>query len=182
MKIGFNQQLLINFGIVLGATAAATTGLYFLSADITVQANKIIFDRALVERQAAVVGILAGLKSDAPKAAQYVDAMKKLLPTHDELIGFSPLLDTLGRTHSVSVTFSFRGDNTAATESLVGSDGLNLSVTGASGDIMAFFDDMETKIPGFLLSIETFDLVKADAGYRLTMQGRLFSRAPSKQQ
>lgn len=176
MSVAFKQPLWISFGIVFGAATVAGVAIYFLSGDITAQADKIISDKTLVTRQAAVVGILASLKSDAPKAAQYSAAMKKLLPTHDELIGFSPWLNALGQTHNVSVAFSFRGDNAGATASSLGTDGFSLSVTGSSKDILSFLQDIETRAQSFLLSIDSFEFGQSDSGYRLNAQGRLFSR------
>jgi hypothetical protein len=176
MKDGFKRQMLLNFGIIFVAIAAATVGLYVLSGDLAAQAQKIIVDKALINKQTAILGILANLKSDAPVAARYADAMKKLLPIHDDLINFPQWLTALGRAHDVSVSFSFRGDNTAATDAVAGTDGFTLGASGSATNLIAFLQDLEVKASGFLLSIDTFDLVGDSGGYRLSAQGRLFSR------
>ncbi len=176
MNSSFKKQLLISFGIIFGAVVAASIALYFLSSDLTAEANKIIFDKTLTARQAVVLSVLADLKRDAKRAAQYKGAMDKLLPAHDDLIGFSQWLNALARAHNISVSFSFRGDNTPATESIPGNDGFSLSSTGLSNDLSAFLKDIETQSPGFLLNVDSFDLVNSAPNYRLSLQGKLFSK------
>ena len=176
MKVNFKKQLWISFGIIFGAIAVASIALYFLSSDLDAQAAKIISDKTLVAQRAAIVGVLASLKSNAVQATQYADAMNKLLPSHDELIGFPQWIASVSQAHNVSVSVVFRGDNTTATNSTPGSDGFSLSATGAAADIVAFLNDLEARSPGFLLAIDSFDLTNNASSYQLSVQGRVFSR------
>ncbi len=177
MKDIFKRQLWLGFGIIWGGVAVAAVALYFLSGSLSAHATKIVTDKALLARQTAVIGALASLKRDAAKSVTYKIAFNKLLPTHDELIGFSQWLNTIGRAHSVSPTISFRGGNIAATDAAPGSDGFFLNVTGGAADLVAFLDDLELRAPGFLLAIDSFNLAnRGSDGYQLSVQGRLFSR------
>ena len=176
MKNSFKTQLWVSLGVVFGTIIATGIGLYFLSGDLTAQGDKIITDKTLIARQTAVLGVLAQLKSDAPRAAQYQAAINKLLPAHDNLISFSPWLDALGQAHKVSVAFSFTGGNMAVTDTAPGSDGFSMSAQGAAADLAAFLGDLESQAPGFLLSIDSFDLINNGSDYKLSTQGRLFSK------
>lgn len=176
MKNSFKQHILISLGVVLAAIAAASAALYFLSGDIHVQAAKIISDKQLAAQQTAAVSILAHLKTDAARAAQYTVALDKLLPTHDELIGFPQWASSLGQSHHVAVSAVFQGNNTPAGDAAPGSDGFSLSATGAASDILAFLNDFEVQAPDFLLTINSFDLVNRGSNYQLSAQGQVFSR------
>ncbi|MGC9968450.1 MAG: hypothetical protein ABSC29_01825 [Minisyncoccia bacterium] len=176
MKGNPRKQLWMSFGIVFGVVVVASVALYFLLSDLDAQAARIVSDKALVAQRVAVVSALASLKSDAVQAAQYADAMNKLLPSHDELIGFPQWIASAGQEHNVSVSIVFRGNNTVATNALPGSDGFSLGASGAATDIVAFLSDLETRSAGFLLSIDSFDLTSNGSSYQLSAQGRVFSK------
>jgi hypothetical protein len=176
MKNSFKKQLWISVGVIVGALVVASLGLYILSNDIAGQTQKIVNDKTEAAQQAAVLGILAQLKSDAPVAATYTAAMNKLVPTHDDLIEVPGWLNTLAANHNVSISFSFQGGNAPASESSFGTDGFTLSVEGAPSDIAAFLADMETNSPKFLLSVTSFNLMSNGSGYSLSVQGVFYSR------
>jgi len=176
MKNSFKKQLWISFGFIFGAAAIASSAIYFLSGDLTAQADKIVTDKSLAAKQTAAVGVLGDLKTQAPIAAQYQAAMEKLLPTHDNLINFSQCLTSVGSSHHVSVSFNFQGGTTAATDAAAGSDSFSMNVTGASADILAFLTEIETQTQAFLISIDSFSLTNDAAGYRLSAAGKVFSR------
>jgi hypothetical protein len=176
MKSDFKRQLWMSFGLIFGAVAVASAAIYFLSNDLTAQAEKIIADKNLIARQAAFVGVLASLKSDAPVAIQYTAAINKLLPVHDELIGFPQWLVNLGQTHNVSIASAFQGGDVPPTDEAPGTDGFSMGVTGNSTDIIAFLSDIESQAPAFLLSLDSFDFANTGSAYRLSTQGKLFSQ------
>jgi len=166
--------------IILGTIVVSSAAFYFLANDLSAQSEKIISDKAFVAQQTAILGALASLKSDASSSVPYADAMNKLLPTHDELIGFPQWISALAREHNVSVSVVFSGRNLAATASSPGTDGFSMTASGTSGNLAAFLDDIEAHAPGFLLTIDTFDLASNGSAYQLSAQGKLFSR-PSQQ-
>lgn len=176
MKKALGRQLLVSFGIIVVAAGAAAYGLYYFSGDLTTQANKIVSDKNLISRQASVVNILAHLKNDAPQAAAYDVAINALLPTHDQLIGFQQWLMDQGRSRGLDISFNFRGDNMAATPTSYGTDGFSLSVSGSEEGVVAFLEEIEIKADAYLLSIDSFDATNDNGTYRLSLQGRVFSR------
>ena len=176
MKSNFKQSLWVSFGVIFGTILVASAALYFLSTDLAAQAEKIITDKALIAEQTGALDILASLKSDAMQAAPYAAAMGKLLPPHDELIGFPQWLTALGQAHNVSVSAAFQGNNVPVTDSAPGNDSFSMNASGASADLITFLRDLETRVPGFLLAIDTFDLGNTGPSYQLSAPGRLFSR------
>ncbi len=173
---GLKRQLVIGFGVIGGSAAVALVALYFLAGSMTAQADKTTADQSSIAEETAMVSVLARLKSSAPEAAAYSAALTKLLPTHDNLIGFSPWLSAIAKTHNVSVSVAFQGGAAAATDAAPGSDGFSMTANGAAADLTAFLTDIETEAPGFLLSIDSFDLSNDGASYRLSAQGRVFSQ------
>lgn len=177
MKGNFKKQLWISSGIILIAVAVTFSVMYFVSGDLTSQATKIVADKNLLAQQAAVVGILAQLKSDAPQSEQYEAAMNQLVPAHEDLISFPTQLQTLGQADNVVVVVTFTGVNVPATASELGTDGFSLTATGAASDLDTFFKDLETQSSVYLLSVDSFDFANSDSGYTLSVQGKVFSRA-----
>lgn len=176
MEKSFKRQLTVSMGIILGTFAVSAAALYLLSSDLSAHADKVISDKAFVAGQTEILGSLAALKSGAAQSAPYADAMKKLLPTHDALIGFPQWIVSVGHAHNVSVSFTFTGQNTGATDLSPGTDGFSLSASGSAADLVAFLDGLEMTGPGFLLAINAFDLTNNGSAYQLSAQGNLFSR------
>ncbi len=175
MKNDFGKRWWTSMGIVLGAIVIASVALYFLSNDLTAQADKIVNDQAMLAAQTATVNALAHLKADAPQAAVYAAAMGKLLPTHDNLLGFPQWLVALGQSHHVAVSSAFQGQSAIATAATPGIDGFSMTATGASTDLVAFLRDLEGSSV-FLLSIDSVNLTNNGSAYQLNAQGKLFSR------
>jgi hypothetical protein len=176
MKNNLGVKLWVSFGVIFGSAALAAVGIYFLVNDITVQTDKIIADKTIVAGQTAALGNLANLKGDAPEAATYQAAMEKVLPVHDDLIGFSQWLTNTGYKRNVVVISAFQGGNVAATDAAPGTDSFVMTATGSLADLSAFLGDVEGGVGGFLLSIDSFDITNDGANYRLAASGRLFSR------
>lgn len=172
----FRLQLWISAGIIFGSMAAAAAGLYFLSNDLAAQSAKIVNDKNFIAAQTAVVGELASLKNEEAESVPYLTAMQKLLPTHDQLIGFPGWVDALAQAHGVSASVSFTGQKADATASSPASDAFSLEVSGPPSGIVSFLADMETKASGYLLAIDSFDFRTNGSDYSLAAQGRVFSR------
>lgn len=173
----FKKQWWINFGIIFGIIIAAGAGLYYLSVNLAAQSAKIVSDRNLVAAQTAAVGNLARLKDESTRSAPYLAAMEKLLPTHDQLFGFSQWMSTLASAHGVSASVAFSGTKVQATDASLGSDNFSLTASGSLTNLISFLADMETKSPGFLLKIDSFNVASDQSGYTLSAQGKVFSRA-----
>lgn len=172
----FKKEWWISGGILLGSILITAAALYFLLSDLAGQAQTIMADRGTIAEQNAVLSNFAVLKSDAVKAAPYMSAMQELLPTHDALIGFPSWMNGVAAAHNVSVTIAFQGSDIAATASMPGSDGFSMSAMGAESDLVAFINDLENQAQGYLISIDSFELVNQGGSYRLSAQGRVFSQ------
>lgn len=176
MEKGSASSLWVSIGIIGGAIVTAAVALYFLSNNIDAQASQIVSDKTTAARETEAVSMLARLESDAAQAAPYAAAMEQLLPTHDALIGFPQWVVGIGQAHAVSASVTFQGSGVPAAATTPGSDSFSLVATGALPDIVSFLDDIEVNVPGFLLTIDSFELVNNGAQYELSAQGRVFSR------
>jgi len=178
-KDPLQKQIWVTSGVIGASIIAASVGFYFLSNAINAQAQKILTDKAIGAEQAAAVGVLAKLKSDATLATQYANAMNTLVPIHDNLIGVPQWLNTVAASHGVTISFSFQGGNAPASGAKPGTDPFTLTVDGTSDGIAAFMGDIESQAPEFLLNVTSFDLTNNGSPYHLSVQGVFFSRASS---
>lgn len=172
----FKKSLFVSIGIILAAIIAASGALYFFSNDLSGKTDKILSDKTMITERSAAVASLAQLKHDAPIAAAYTDAVNKLLPTHDDLIGFPNWIDGLAQAHNVGITVAFTGSNVPANGNLPGTDSFSLTATGALADLAAFLEDIELHAQNFIATIDTFNVVSSGSSYSLSLQGKVFSR------
>jgi len=150
--------------------------LYFLSRDLQFQAEKIVADRALINRRAAVLGALADLKRDAPQADVYKRAMDKLLVSQDQLLDFSRWLDGLARVRQIGLNFSFRGSQVAPQGDAPGYIAFSLDLAGKLNNLVEFLKDLESLSPRFLVGLDGVDLTGDGSSYRILSQGKVFFR------
>ena len=176
MKNDIKKQLWISGAIIFGSMVVAAAVVYYLSFDIAAKAKAIADDRSLTDQKTGVLAVLAGLKAQAPQAAAYQAAIDQLIPSQDGLIGFGGWLNQIASSDGVTANFSFDGDPVPASGNIPGYVAFSLNASGPINNIVNFLDDIESKSPGFLLSIKSFDLTEQTANYQIVAQGQLFSR------
>ncbi len=172
----FRRELIVSLAIVGGSILIFASILYFLSEDLSFQAEKVVADRALINQRAAILGALADLKKDASQADIYKRAMDKILVLQDQLLDFPHWLDGLSRAHQVGLSFSFQGSQVPPQGETPGYIAFSLDLTGKLGDLIDFLKDVEFQSPRFLVSLDNVGLTKGDSAYRISSQGRVFFR------
>ena len=177
MKDDFKKRLIVSACIIFGSIVVASAALYFIASDLNAKADAVIRDRTLIAAQTTAIQGLAQLKRDAPKAAQYQAAMDALIPDQYHIVNFSKWLNDIAAKHGVVVTFAFQNENPPSASGQVGTAAFSIDVRGQSSAAVAFLRDIETQAAGFLLTINTFDLIPgATSTVELSAQGNLFFR------
>ena len=176
MKDNFKRKLWISLGIIIGSVVLASVGLYILSGSITGAADKVIADRTLVRSQTTALSSLASLKHDAPVAAKYVDAINKLVPDQYALVTFGQWLQVLAGKYGVTTHFSFQGTPATPAPGSAGTAAFIADAEGSVTNLTLFMKDLEAQAPGFLLSLNTFDLTDDGVNSRVIVQGILYFR------
>lgn len=176
MTITFKRPLIVSASVILGSIVIAVVGFFYLSQSIADQAGRIAKDRADIAAQTTALASIAKLRAEATQAAVYTSAMGKLLPTHDGLISFGQWISRIATTDHVSASVSFRGNDVMPSNDAFGRAGISLDMSAPIANIIAFLNDIESKTPGFLLSLASLDLVPSGSDYRLSAQGTLFFR------
>lgn len=172
----FRRELLISSLIVGTAVVAFGLAFYFLTNDLSSQAQKIVVDRASLAQRTILLSSLADLKRDAAEAAVYSQAMDKILVSQDQLIDFPQWISDLARIRQVSLSFSFQGDQVPPQNGSLGYINFSLDASGNLDNLGAFVEDLELQAPRFLVVLDTVDLSGGGTAYRLLSQGRVFFR------
>lgn len=170
----FKRELVISFSIIGGSIIVFGIVLYFLSKDLTSRANKLTVDRLFISQRAATIAALASLKTDAPKADMYLQAMSKFLVSQDQLFDFPRWLDGIARSRQVGMNFSFQGSQTPPQGDMPGFISFSLDLSGELSNLVDFLKDIEFKSTRFLVAIDNFDLRRSDSGYRILANGKVF--------
>ncbi len=170
----FKQEVRLSFAIIGGSIIAFGAMLYFLSQDFLSQADSVAADRLIITERAAAIGVLAGLKTDAPKAAPYLEAMNKILPPQDQLLDFRRWIDELARTRKVGMSFAFQGTQTPSHGDSPGFISFSLDITGLPSNLVDFMKDLEYKSPHFLVALDNLDFSKSVPNYRILINARVF--------
>lgn len=170
----FKQRFWISATVVIFTVVVSSAILYFLSAHVGQTANAVGAERKAAASGNATLQDLANLEQDAPAAANYQAAMDKLLTSQAALIAFPTQIEAMGRTHSVSTSFSFEGSPAPATAAGPGSTGFSLDVSGPIANVIAFLEDFESASPILLSSLETMSISGDGSNYTLSAQGTVY--------
>jgi len=174
VKEYFARQLWISFGIILGSIAIVGVAAFFMLGDISKQASTIVSDRTMIEEKNDAVTDLAELEAQVAQAAQYEQAITQLLPTQFGLVSFPQWLAQLGSRYSVTTTATLQGSVAPPTGSSAGTVGFAFSAVGSPSNVTAFLDAMISKSPGFLASVNSFNVTGDATNETVTGQGMLF--------
>ena len=170
----FKKQLWISGGVILGTIIIGSAALYVLAGNLAALSLSIASHRTIMSSQVAAVETFADLKKNASIAANYQNAIDKLLTSQDGLIAFSQQIDSLGRADGVSTNFSFQGGVLPAVANSPGSVGFTLDVTGPAARVSTFMEDFESKSPILLSQLSTANLTGDGTTYTLSAQGNVF--------
>jgi len=164
MKTNFNRRLLLSVGVIAVSVIATVAALVYLSGDLGTYASKLVSSRVTMQANTAALARLAELKRDSQPAAVYQAAINSLLPTKNNLINVPPAITALATADGVTATFSFQGNPSVPPAGSVGTVPFSLGAQGPLNNVTSFLADVETKTTGFLLTINSFDVVNNGAG------------------
>jgi hypothetical protein len=173
-KDNFRKPFWISVSVIIGTLVASSVALYFLAGSIEATASAIGAARTQTATQNAELQDLANLKQGASVAATYQAVMDKLLGSQAALLTFPTQIDSLGRAHTVSTSFSFQGSPSLAAGTIPGSIGFSLDVSGSITNVLAFMKDLESSSPVLLSSLENVSVAGDSSSYTLTAKGMVF--------
>lgn len=175
MKGTIRRFILINTGILAVVLVGGWALLGAIAGRIDGKVQEIAADRVRIASQLQSVDLLSSYRNIASQVSFYKQQMDMLLPTADQLLGFSSYLDGLSRASQVSASFSFQGSQVAPQGSVPGYIGFSLDTNGPLANLAVFFDNLETNNSRYLLHFDSLDTTAVGGGtYRVVAQGKLF--------
>ena len=176
VKDRFAKQLWISGGVILGSIAIAAGVLVYLAGEISAEASLNTNDRQASQAKTDAVSTLAELEAAVPLAAQYQEEIAQIIPDQYGLVTFPQWLATLGARYNVTANAVLQGTANAASGGSAGNAQFSFTAEGSPSNLTAFLDSMNEKSAGFLLTLNSFEVVSDGANQKITGQGILFSR------
>jgi hypothetical protein len=176
MNDSFKKYLRIGVSVIFGSIAIASVAFWFFSNGIHAQADSIIAEKMTVKNEASAIANFATLESDAPKAAQYDAAIKKLVPDQLGLITFNTWVSQIAKEYGVIATVAYQGDPTLPVGVVPGSTAFTMTAQGPENSIVPFIDYISAQAVGFPFSFGSFNFTNDRAQENFTGQGTLYFR------
>lgn len=177
MNNNFRLNLLVSIGGIIVSFILFGVALYWLAKNISADAQKVIENRAIINKQTHSIAALAKLKAVAAQADTYSARMQELLPSQDELLDFPKWLEDRSKTYQLSLRFSFEGTTIMPNpaEAAPGAVIFSMDVSGPYDNLKRFFKELEMTSPRFLANIDKLDVTSPDnTKYRAVLEGRVF--------
>lgn len=174
MNREFLRDLRLSGGIILLSFVIFGSAFSWFAADIKKKAEAIALNRTLITQRASSIGALASLKQNAAEAEVYQRYMDQLLPPQENLLGFRPAIEAVGRTNDVAVSIGFQNAPIPSDGTQPGFLSFSMDVRGSYEGLGNFFDQIEKRSREFLVAIDSVDLAQEGEGYRAVAQGKVF--------
>jgi Tfp pilus assembly protein PilO len=170
------QPLIVSSAIIIIVIVGFTFIFNWQISDLDAQTVQIASQKADLQKKIALLSSLGDLKSQSGAVAQYQQEMDAMLPSSDQLLDFPNWLDGLSRINSVSMNFTFQGNQTPPTQSAPGYIIFNISLGGKLQDIINFMNAMEISLPRYMINFQTINLNQVGSSTQVTINGQLFFR------
>ena len=177
MANNFRLNLLLGIGIIIVSFVLLGLVLYWFSGNIAADTQKVIENRATINKQTRSIASLAELKAVASQADTYRAKMQELLPSKDDLLDFPKWLEDRSKTYQLSLRFTFEGTTIMPQTNEPGAVIFTIDVSGPYDNLRRFFKELEMTSPRFLASVDKLDVTFLDnIKYRAIAEGRVFFR------
>lgn len=169
----FRRRLTILISISLGIIFVFSAAIVFLAYDIVNRTNRITSLRGELSSRREGIQSLASLRQDFEKSKIYSANLQNVLPTRDQLLKFSPDLNTIATQNKINFSSSLgneeRGENTK-----VGETSFNITAQGSFENLINFLKDVSNS--RYPLKFVSLDLVQDQKNeFKISLTGKVLS-------
>jgi len=173
MQGEFRQWLLKNGGIALAVILFLATLFLLLGRDIASRTAMIRKQRQDLLLRSQAINSLALLRSEGERAENTFKAIKDFLPTSDQLVSFSNVLENLAKSNQLGFGFTFNSE-VPASESEPGINYFTLTSSGAYNNFLNFLKSVEKG--KYFVGFDLIELNKKEKDFQILMKGKVFSQ------
>jgi Tfp pilus assembly protein PilO len=176
MQDNFRRESWISIAVIVGSLLVYGGLVWWFDRDLEAKAKDVALSRSLINQRAKSIEVLANLKRNSREVESRQEIMAQLIPVREELLNFPRWLEGIARLHGVAMVFSFDPGTTPPQGDRPGHENFRLTANGSYEELERFFRDIEQQSSRFLLSLNSFDLVRTESDYRATVLGRVYYR------
>lgn len=169
--MSFKKHLLIFIGIPLGVCLILAIALFFLGPDIVKRTNQIKQLQKELSFRLQATESLALLRQDLERAQPYLPNLENILPTRDQLVGFSRDLGIIARQNQVDLNSSLGEESPRGSEGL-GKINFTMTGQGSFDNFINFFKSIKNS--RYLIKFQGLDFVRQDSNFRTLLTGQIF--------
>ena len=169
----FKQALVKNLGIAFAVIAALSLLLLLVGKDISGRAKKIQEQGRELSFRLQSLESLAALRSGSEKASKIFPVIRNFLPSRDQLVGFSKVLENFSKSNQLGFGFKFESE-TLPTETDPGINNFTLTSSGSYINFLRFLKATEDS--EYFIGFNSFDLSKKDKDFQMLIKGKVFSQ------
>jgi hypothetical protein len=170
----FKQQLLKNIGVIAAIILFLILFIVFLGNDISNRIQKIGEQKQAFAGRSQSIESFVSLRADALQAEKLSEKLQNALPTKDQLIGFSKVLEKMAKNNKLAFGFSF-GNEISSAETAPGINEFTLTSGGVYANFIRFLKAVEES--GYFVRFDFFDIAaKKGEEFEILAKGKVFSQ------
>jgi len=170
----FRKWLIRNLIIGGSAIAMLVIALLLVGNDIFQRVGNIQTSRQELSIRLKSFNSLVALRANAGEAEKITGTLQSALPTKDQLVGFSKVLEGYAKNNNLGFGFSFESE-TKATEKFPSTNMFTLTSSGPYGQFIRFLRALEEGV--YFVGFDSFDLNKRPGGdFEILMKGKVYSQ------
>lgn len=158
-----------------GAAALAVLGiaLFLISSDISRRAADIELQRRSLASRMQTLNSLVSLRSGSDRAKDLLPKLQNSLPSKDQLLGFSKILESMAKANQLGFNFSFL-DEIVSIDNAPSANNFSMTLTGSYADFLRFLKSAETS--QYYMGFNSFEIAAKGKGFEMVIRGKVFSQ------
>jgi len=172
MITNFKKRLFITIGIPLAICLILSLVLFFIGLNITSQTAQIEKLKGDLFNRQQLAQSLASLKQGAEQAQPYLTELENILPSQDQLLGFSRDIGIIAGQNKLNLNTTLGQQISQSGDGLRQTD-FTSTAQGSFDNFINFLKSLENG--RYFIKLNTLDLTSQDGDFNMLIKGQIFS-------
>lgn len=169
----FKNWLIWNIGGSAAAIAVLGIMLLLIGNDIFGRAADIEMQRKSLTDRMQILNSLISLRSGSERAKDLLPKLQNSLPSKDQLLGFSKILDRMAKANQLNFNFSFL-DEIVSMNNTPSINNFSMTLSGSYADFLRFLK--ATEASQYYMVFNTFEITSKGKEFEMIIRGKVFSQ------
>lgn len=167
----FKKWIIWNVGGGVAALFVLGVMILLIGRDISSRASLIEVQRQNLAGRMQTLNSLVALRAGADRAKDLLPKLQNSLPSKDQLLGFSKIMESMARANQLNFNFSFL-DEIVSMDNAPSVNNFSMTLSGAYADFLKFMKAIEGS--QYYLGFNSIEVSSKGREFEMVVRGKVF--------